>query len=366
MALKKLFHSLLLKVDAERAHNIGKWAMKHKLFAPERYQTPESKTSLFDTDLPNPFGIAAGFDKYAELQDVVQNYGFAYIELGSFTWLGGEGFQGVRLVRLKSGALLNRMGLNGPPAATVREKLLEAKNPYSFASNITKTNDHKIKGDKAIEDIVLSYNELKDLGIYIAINVSCPNTSQEETFEDPAIFNELVSALKKERKIRPVVYKFSPVTNDEERKRLEKLVEISHAHADGYEATNTLPLNHVDYWKGGLSGGALLRTYAINTIKFLRKLTAKPIIGVGGISTGADSYEMYKAGANIFLTFTGFVYRHPENPYAGPNFAHFINEDHFSRIAKDIERDRQLQEFMEKNGLFTKEPLNLERIIIND
>ena len=80
MTFSEIVHKLLLRIPPETAHSIAKFVMKHRKLAPGRYETYKGKTKLFDVDLPNPFGIAAGFDKYAELHDIVQDYGFGWIE----------------------------------------------------------------------------------------------------------------------------------------------------------------------------------------------------------------------------------------------------------------------------------------------
>ncbi len=324
MAVSDFFHNMLLKLPPETAHNIGKWAMKHRLSAPGKFETPESKIRLFDVDLPNPFGIAAGFDKYAELHDVVQDYGFGWIEGGSFTLHGGRGNDILRLFRLSDGGLLNRMGLNCVPSYIAAEKYIRARNKFSFAPSIAKTHDPSITGDRAIEDIADSYRFLGGFGIYVAINISCPNTKEGKTFEEPDSFKDLVNALKEIGKRRPIVFKFSPGL---ETRKLEKLVEISHDFADGYEAVNTLPYEHSLYGKRGLSGPGLDKISA-ETIVSLREMTDKPIIGVGGIRTGNHAFAMSVGGANVFLCYTGFVYKHKENPFAGVDFAHKINREY--------------------------------------
>ncbi|MCH8945500.1 MAG: dihydroorotate dehydrogenase 2 [Nanoarchaeota archaeon] len=324
--LENLCMFFLSKLPAETSHDLARYFMKMELFTPGRYSIPESKTKLFDVELDNPFGIAAGFDKYAELQDVVKSYGFGFIESGSYTFFGSKGNKKPRLFRdAESGGLINRMGLNGIPAHVAQERLSKAKDPNSFAVNIAKTHDEEIIGEMAIKDVVYSYKLLKNLGIYTAINISCPNTAEGKIFEDLGSFRELVEEIraeKAERKSRPLVFKFSP---DLEKETLEKLIEISYDIADGYEVTNTLPINHHIYGKGGLSGPKL-RSYSREMVSFLRGNTNKTILGCGGISTEKEAYELEEMGAEVFLVFNGFVHRHKENSYAGSKFSHKINE----------------------------------------
>ena len=318
--LENLSTFFLSKLPAEVSHDIAKEVMKRQWFSQGRFVSDESKVKIFDVELDNPFGIAAGFDKYAELQDVVKNYGFGFIESGSYTLLGGKGNEKPRLFRdVESGGLINRMGLNGISAYVAQERLSKAKDPYSFAVSIAKTHNPEILGESAIKDIIDSYALLKNLGIYTAINVSCPNTAEGKTFEDPGSFRELVDEIIRVGKSRPLVFKFSP---NLEKETVEKLIEISYGIADGYEATNTLLING----KGGLSGPKL-RSYAIKMVDFLGGSTDKTILGCGGISTEKEAYELEEMGAEVFLVYNGFVYRHKENPYAGPGFAHKINEE---------------------------------------
>jgi len=332
MGLADIAHSCLLKVDAERAHDIGKWGMKKGYFSPGRFRTDESETELFGVKIDNPFGIAAGFDKYAELPEVVRNYGFGFIECGSFTYGGGEGNEKPRLFRLKDGNMLNRMGLNNCGSVVAAERLSRVRDQSTFAVNIAKTHDPTILGDEGIGDVVNSYQLLREFGIYTAINISCPNTKEGKTFEDPESFRELNSALQEVGKRKPLVYKFSPTLF---RDKMQALVEISKDFADGYEVVNTLPHQDSKYGKGGLSGREIVEQAKLS-IKTLRRMTDKPIIGVGGVRTGVDSVGMKLAGADVFLTYTGFVYKHEMNPYAGPEFSHRINEEHFGRLREHV------------------------------
>lgn len=329
MSLENFCHSLLLKLPPEFSHKVGKWGMKNKMFAPGTYETENSKINLFGVELPNSFGLAAGFDKYAQLHGVVRDYGFAWVEAGSFTAGGGKGNKGKRLFRLPDGSLLNRMGLNCISSYEAAEIYGKVEDQTTFAVNIAKTHNPKMLGNEAIEDMVFSYSCLKNFGIYTAINISCPNTEEGKTFEEPESFAKLVSELKQKGKGRPVVFKFSPQLG---REGLAKLVEISEDFADGYEVVNTRLSEHNKFGKGGLSG-PVLHLEAYGTVKTLREMTDKIILGAGGISTGKDFLNMRGPGANACLAYTGFVYKHRENPHAGPRFAHKVLEE-YEKILK--------------------------------
>lgn len=320
--IENIAHRFLLQIDPEKAHEIAKNGMKKRRFAPGNYYMEGAK--LFNKHVDNFLGLAAGFDKYAELQDVVRDYGFGWIEEGSFTYRGGEGNSKPRIFRLEGGCLLNRVGLPCIPAYEAAE-ILKHADQDSFAVNIAKTHDPNIIGDKAIEDVSNSYKLLKNLGIYTVINLSCPNTIEGKTFEEPESLDELLSELEKIGKGRPLLIKLSPNLT---KNRIRELVKISHDRIDGYEAVNTLPSEHKEYGKGGKSGPFLL-DHALPIIKTLREIIDpnKVIIGCGGIFTGADMYEMKMVGANAFLAFTGFV-------YGGPKWAHKVNKQ-FEEILRE-------------------------------
>jgi len=342
----QIAHELLLKLPPETAHAIGKIGMRCGLFAPGRYKVTNpdgsNRTRLFDFELDNPFGLAAGFDKNGWLVDKVQEYGFGWDEVGSITWEGGKGNKKPRLFRLwdgmspskDMGCLLNRMGLNGNPADIVIERLKRAKNP--FAVNIAKTHNPKIMGDKAIEDMCKTYklvtDELDYSGklIYVAINISCPNTSEGKTFEDDKCLDNLLSALEECEGVRSRLLKLSPTLTQE---KAERIVEVADDMVDGYICGNTKPTDHPKYGKGGVSGWRV-RTNTLDLIKIIRALTDKVIIGCGGIETGTDILEMEGNGANLFQAFNGFVL----GLERGPRFAHrVLNLYHYLKANREKE-----------------------------
>jgi len=320
MKVNELPHNLLLQLPAEPAHNIGKWAIKRKLLAPGKFRTKESRFELFDFELDNPLGLAAGFDKNGELVNSIRDYGFSYVEIGSLTYLGSKGNKKPRLFRIEKESLLNRMGLNGDPAETVVARLRKTTAP--FAVNIAKTNDDKITGDKAIEDIVNTYRLAKDLGIYTVLNISCPNTEDGRTFEDPRCLDELLCGILETGKGRPLLLKLSP---GQSRQAIHEIIEFAHDRVDGYVCGNTAPHHHPTHGTGGGSG-KIVRRYSLNLIKNVRNLTKKPVIGVGGIYTGADAEETVEKGANAgFQAFNGFIL----GPNKGPRFAHKVLNEYY-------------------------------------
>ncbi len=316
-------HQFLLSLDAEKAHNIGKKLMRVPFLSPGRYITPKSEVKIFGFKLDNSLGLAAGFDKNGELVNSAHNHGFGWTEIGSVTYMGGQGNQQPRLFRLKEErSLLNRMGLNGDPAEVVAQRL-KRYNSSRFAVNIAKTHNPEIIGDKAIEDVRQSYILLKNLGIYTVLNLSCPNTAEGKTFEDPKCLEELLSAVTRTGRGRPLLVKLSP---DLTEKDLDKMMEVAEGKVQGYVCTNTFPSvtfsdqkYFATYGKGGISGG-LIKTSSLSAIANVKKRTNKVIIGVGGLETGADAYSMKKQGADLYQAYSGFV-------YGGRDFAHNVNNE---------------------------------------
>ena len=319
MNLEKLVHSTLLKLDPETAHNLGKFAIKHKLLALGKFIS-KNKPNLFGYEINNPLGLAAGFDKNGQVSDQIIDYGFGWEEVGSVSFYGSKGNQKPRLFRLENDSLLNRMGLNGSPVEKILLKLVEAKNP--FAINIVKTPDEKITGDFAIEDIRKTYqlvtSILEPFGrlIYVALNLSCPNTKDGKTFEEPKNLNYLLEAIEEVKGKTPYLIKLSP---NLEQRQVREIVEIAEDHVSGYICGNTFQSYSRKYGQGGLSGEKL-KWHTKELIKNLSNLTTKTIIACGGIATGRDMLIAEYNGADFFQVFTGFVY----GQNAGSSFAHKI------------------------------------------
>lgn len=344
-----MIHSLLKLLPPERAHAIAKWAMRNRIAAPgqrilwmpgsHNAVHGQSLYELFGHELDNPLGLAAGFDKNGELVGSIRAYGFGFLEVGSVTLRGGPGNPKPRLFRLPGGGLLNRMGLNGDPAPLVAERLAKSVE-CNYGVNIAKTHDPDIVGDKAIDDVVGSYRILRGHGIYTVLNISCPNTREGKTFEDPGALRELLEAVSPFRRYSEnthpakLLLKLSP-TLAHSPTTLMEIIELANRYKiDGFVASNTFPVtddvfgDHLTtfqkYGRGGLSGPRV-RALSLLLVKLLRAGGwTKTIIGCGGISTASDIVDYKLAGADLFQAYYGFV----SGPLAGRRFAHDILESY--------------------------------------
>lgn len=278
----------------------------------------------------NRIGLAAGFDKNGHLSNVLKALGFGFLEIGSITALKSSGNARPRMFRLPADlALVNRMGLNNDGARVIVDRLLSRPLPgIPLGINIAKTHNPMILGDAAIEDYRLSFQQAVRVADYITVNISCPNTEEGKTFEDPSSLDTLLAALMREQRVRnerkiPVLVKLSADLDDVQRSELVNLCE-SH-HIDGYVAVNTSALRiNLPYskeadvaliGKGGLSGLPLLDR-ACKTVHHIKSLTGnkKPVIGVGGISSAESAVQMRNAGADLLQVYSGLVYEGPGFP----------------------------------------------------
>lgn len=322
---------MLKMLPPELAHKIGKWAMKRGLGGIADYNPRFAGLDghRLSEMVDCPIGLAAGFDKNGEIVGRIWDYGFGWVEVGSVTAKGGPGNPKPRLFRVDDGCILNRMGLNGLPVEEVRENL-KGYSRASFAINIAKTHSPDIMGDKAIEDIVHTYKTIGNRGLYTALNISCPNTAEGKTFEDPAALRELIAEIDKIRTPIPLYIKVSPDLS------ISRVYDIVHIfkdfQLDGVIACNTMPFEHPKHGKGGLSG-PMVKRHSLNMVRTFRsKLPDTTIIGCGGISCGVDILEYEKAGANLFQAYSGFV----RGPNSGSSFIRRVARQYRQARAVDI------------------------------
>ena len=331
MIYNSLVKSLLFKLDAEQAHSTmhrfaetasGSSTLKALAKSLYNYQSAKLSQQIWGLTFRNPIGLAAGFDKNGQIPEIMEALGFGFVEVGSITANPNTGNPKPRAFRLpKDRAIINRMGLNNDGAQTVVKRLKNKKLSIPLGINIAKTHDPKIMGDAAIQDYVQSFNEAKKVADYITVNISCPNTTEGKTFEDPAALDELLSALKirDDARVVPTTVKFS---SDLTKNKLLQLLEICENHRiHGYVACNTSSSRKGlqtseseldDIGRGGLSGKPIANK-SIQIVEWISEATKgqKPIIGVGGIDDFSTALKMLLAGADLLQMYTGLIYEGP-------------------------------------------------------
>lgn len=336
MPLYDRIRPLLFRLDAERAHRLGvAGARIVQRVAPSVVrQLDWNSTSLsinvLDQAFPNPVGLAAGFDKNGVTVRFWRLVGAGHVEVGSVSARRSKGNPRPRAFRLPDDqALVNRMGLNNQGAARIARRLARLpKDRAPLGINLVKTNDPGIEGEQAIADFVESFRLLAPLAGYVTLNLSCPNTTEGKTFEDPNTLDDLLSAVfaaRAETAPRvPVLLKLSPPISDRVilDSGVDEIVSVAMAHGvAGFVATNTSPDREgletdpvvIDaIGTGGLSG-APLENRSTRMVRYLYRRTAGlvPIIGVGGIASAEQAYRKIRAGASLVQLYTGLVYHGP-------------------------------------------------------
>jgi dihydroorotate dehydrogenase len=313
MRLYPLIRPLAFSLEAEKAHRATIKALR--LMPPRRPPDfPSSlKTRLAGIDFPTPIGLAAGFDKDAEVPEQMLSFGFGFVEVGTLTPRPQEGNTKPRLFRLKrDGAVINRMGFNngGQPAAYAR--LRECMHlPGVIGVNVGANKD---SADR-IEDYVAGVRAMAPVARYLTINISSPNTPGLRGLQDEGALEELLAAVQQVGVRKPFFLKVAPDLADGDAERIVRAA-IDHG-IDAIIVSNTTvarPPLKSRYAKelGGLSG-APLKPLALEALRRFRRASAGeiPLIGVGGITSAEDAWQRIRAGASLVQLYSAMVYEGP-------------------------------------------------------
>ncbi len=338
MIYNRIVRPLLFRLDAEKAHDlIFSTGMRFQqsdafnAFIREQLAFEDASLQVKTSGLtfPNPVGLAAGFDKNAKLLPLLESTGFGFVEVGSITAQAASGNPKPRMFRLpEDKAVINRMGLNNDGAKVICERLKNRTSNIPIGVNIAKTPGTGLSGTAAINDYVTSYKLALPVADYITLNISCPNTGDGKSFEDPDSFRALMEGIRsvESEKNVPLFIKFSADTPSEILKELIKIAESF--EADGFIATNTstsrIGLKSPEsllrqIGAGGLSGHPIHQK-ALDKLKIIRDTCSdeKTVISAGGIMTPEQARERMHEGANLIQVYTGLVYN-------GPGFVGDIN-----------------------------------------
>lgn len=326
----KYIKPILFNYDPENIHHFVTrgmqianriWGAKKLMQSAFQITDPLLEREVMGLKFKNPVGLAAGFDKNAELVEELAEFGFGFIEIGTVTPLPQPGNEKPRMFRLPADeALINRMGFNNQGVDVVADRLKRVKRDgLIIGGNIGKNKN--TPNQDAVSDYIKCFDRLFDVVDYFVVNVSSPNTPglRELQEKEPLknILNTLQQRNRKNNISRPILLKIAP---DLSNSQLDDIVEIvQETNIAGVIATNTTisreNLQSPEGLKnetGGLSGKPV-RSRSTEVIRYLseRSNGSFVIIGVGGIHSPEDAIEKLNAGASLIQVYTGFIYEGP-------------------------------------------------------
>lgn len=327
----KLVKPIFFSMNPEKAHHTVTgglktfskiWGAKALLRSIYSVSDPRLEREVFGLKFKNPVGLAAGFDKNAEYIEDMAKFGFGFIEIGTVTPKPQPGNDKPRMFRLVNDeALINRMGFNnqGADVAAGRLKHLKDREGVIIGGNIGKNK--VTPNEEAVNDYIYCFHALYDYVDYFVVNVSSPNTPGLRDLQEKEPLMRILDTLQQlnleKPKPKPILLKIAPDLTDSQ---LDDIVEIvTETKIAGVIATNTTisreglrSSKELLSEAGGVSGKPLTNR-STEVIRYLSQKSnqAFPIIGVGGIHSGADAIEKLNAGASLIQVYTGFIYEGP-------------------------------------------------------
>jgi len=319
--------SLIFKLEPELAHSLAIKALKFGYIPPFKQENNELlKTNIFGKNITNLIGMAAGFDKDAEVYNSLFKLGYGFVEVGTVTPLKQYGNPKPRMFRLEEDkALINRLGFNSSGAESVCSRIKNNPPKSLLGINIGPNKDTFNR----INDYLIGLRTFYNLADYLTINISSPNTENLRSFHNQQELENLISAIDKEKKVLktkiPTTIKISP---DISGNQIDQIAEVFlNYNIPAIIISNTTEnnrdslVNSNKYQKGGLSGKPLEEKSNLLIKKFYKIFQGKiKIIGVGGVDSGKSVYEKLLCGANLIQLYTGMVYE-------GPNIVNKIIEE---------------------------------------
>jgi len=338
MGAYDLLKPALFRLPPETAHGLTHRLMRTAQATPvtdllrDRFvvDDPRLRVEAFQNEFPNPVGVAAGFDKNAEIPRALAALGFGHVEVGGVTAERQPGNPRPRLFRLREDeALINRMGFNNEGADRVGKQLDREPLPeVPVGINIGKSKSTPLAD--AADDYQYTYERVAEAGDYFVVNVSSPNTPGLRELQDRAALEEILDALAAAG-ADPLLVKLSPDLPEPAVE--DALGVVDDLGLDGVIATNTTTTRPNSLQspqqaeRGGLSGKPIA-SMATERVRFVAERTDVPVIGVGGVSDAKSAYEKIRAGASVVQLYTALVYE-------GPALAREINEGILDLLERD-------------------------------
>ncbi len=327
----KFFRPILFRIQPETIHHLMVKLLRVLHFVPFGRailravyvrRAPQLEREVLGLKFPNPIGLAAGFDKNAEVYDMLGALGFGFVEVGTVTPKPQSGNPKPRCFRLPADrAIINRMGFNNHGVQHAVRNLRHRRPGLIVGGNIGKNT--LTPNEQAPADYLKAFRALYDYVDYFVVNVSCPNVACLTALQSQAATVAILEPLKEFRQgqsdYRPILLKISPDLTQEQ---VDQMIEVvSACKIDGIVATNTTtsreglatsPERVREIGNGGLSGGPLTRR-SCEMVRYIHRKTEGrlPIIGVGGVMSVEDAEAMLEAGASLVQVYSGLIYEGP-------------------------------------------------------
>ena len=328
---------LIFKVDPEKAHTLAIKSLKFNLIPnvfDENKNDSIFQTKIFNKVLDNPIGMAAGFDKNAEVYNALFKLGFGFVEVGTITPLKQYGNPKPRVFRLvEDEALINRLGFNNHGAEIVKDRIKRNKKLGLLGINIGPNKDTSDR----LNDYLIGLKTFHEEADYITINISSPNTENLRNFHEGGKLQDLLKSVITEKKNLnsniPIAVKVSPDISEDQVNQITEILLENEINvvivSNTSDATRDKLSNIQRHQKGGLSGKPIEEKSNILINKFYKLLKGKiKIIGVGGVDSGQAAYDKFIAGADYIQLYTGMVFK-------GPNIAGIIKKDLKELLIRD-------------------------------
>ena len=341
----------LYRLDPERAHHAALWALEHGLAGRSTEPNdPILATQVFGLSFPNPIGLAAGFDKDARVTGAMLALGYGFVEAGTVTPKPQLGNPKPRLFRLtQDKAIINRLGFNSRGVKAFAERLKRrARSRGIVGANVGKNRD-TVDG---AADYVIGIERLAALADYLVVNISSPNTPGLRALQARKPIEDLLTrALAARNKAipagarAPLLVKVGP---DLDAGEMRDVAEVALATGvDGLIVGNTTVARPPNLKSaqaqeaGGLSGLPLMRPSTLCLAEMYRLTKGKiPLIGCGGVASGADAYAKIRAGASLVEIYSALVFEGPRlATHVKKELAACLRADGFASVAAAVGAD---------------------------
>ncbi|WP_202526006.1 quinone-dependent dihydroorotate dehydrogenase [Sneathiella litorea] len=354
MSIYDIARPLLFMFDAEKAHNLSLLALKSGMLPRiDNIFDPILSSEVFGLHFLNPIGLAAGYDKNAEVISALSGLGFGFVEAGSITPKPQPGNPKPRIFRLtQDEAVINRLGFNNQGLETAARNFDKRPMGLVVGANLGANKDSTDR----IADYVIGMEKLAPRASYVTVNISSPNTPGLRALQGRAELEDLLGRVVEKRQSMidtgeaffPILLKIAPDLTDTDKADIAASV-LEH-DIDGLIISNTTitranSLQDPQQTETGGLSGQPLKNISLGVLKEMYQATQGnvPLVGVGGIQDAEDAYTRIRAGASLLQLYTAMVYK---GPYVAAEIAkelaEMLRKDNFANIKDAVGVDTPL------------------------